>query len=179
MKVTILNEAGYDEALLGLSLSYNKLIHEMPAIAEKLYYKGDEESKFLRQIIVWLDVVAPRYWWQEMDTYCVGMTKQSGSTMHTILKRTLNNSDFALPLGSDVLAYLNDCIDKGLFEFVKNDLPEGFLQRRILCTNYQTIRRIIKQRCTHRLEEWHIFIESLMNQLQYQEFIQDLIPIEL
>ena len=50
MHVQVLKECGYDEALLGLSLSYNKQAHEMPQVAEMLCQKGDEEGKFLRRI---------------------------------------------------------------------------------------------------------------------------------
>jgi len=65
MKVTILREAGYEEALLGLSLSYGQPVEEMPQVASILYRKDDSESKFLRQICIWLDITAPRYWWQQ------------------------------------------------------------------------------------------------------------------
>ena len=83
MNVTVLNEAGYQEALLGLSLSYEQSLDKMPAVAERLAQRDNGHNKFLESIVVWLDVIAPRYWWQEFDTYRIGVSKQSSSTMHT------------------------------------------------------------------------------------------------
>lgn len=45
---------------------------------------GGEESKSRRNIIVFMDVVAPLYWWKQADTYKVGTVKQSCSTMHRV-----------------------------------------------------------------------------------------------
>ena len=82
MKIKILKEAGYDEALLGLSLSYNTKIERMDKVAAKLYCKDGGHNKFLESICVWLDITAARYWWQEFDTYRIGVTKLgSGTTM--------------------------------------------------------------------------------------------------
>jgi len=175
MKVQVLKESGYDEALLGLSLSFNKPVHEMPKVAEELYCKDGGHNKFLESIVVWLDITAPRYWWQQGDTYRIGMTKQSGSTMHTMMARKLQQSDFAQPMASGTLKRLNDLIEQGDFYQLKNELPEGFLQRRICCTNYQTIRRIVRQRKSHRLLEWRVFINAMFSQLERQEFIKDLL----
>lgn len=174
MQVKILNESGYNEALLGLSLSYNRDVSEMPQVATKLYWRGDEEAKFLRQICVWLDVTAPRYWWCQMDTYSVGKEQQSESTMHTITKRPLNQDDFARDVNPTVLVELNYHIGRGDMQRVKAWLPEGFLQRRILCTNYQTLRRIVRQRRKHKLPEWQVFINSVLEQALHKEFFDDL-----
>lgn len=173
MIVHVLRECGYEQAMLGLSLSFDKPVGDMPKVAEKLYCKEGGHNKFLESIVVWLDVTAPRYWWQQLDTYRTGVTKQSESTMHTIMKRELTLGDFAdIPLSS--LEAINNYIRAGDFDVVKTVLPEGFLQRRILCTNYQTLRRIIKQRRDHRLKEWQYFIEEIMDQLHHQEFLNDI-----
>ena len=79
MKVEILKEAGYDEALLGLSLSYGTTIERAEEVAKKIASKNGGHNKFLESIIMWIDVTAPRYWWSQMDTYRM-MTKQSQST---------------------------------------------------------------------------------------------------
>jgi len=178
MKVKVLLEAGYEPALLGLSLSYRRPIEEMPQVAKKLYCKEGGHNKFLESITVWLDITAPRYWWQQFDTYRVGMTKQSGSTMHTILKRELAVGDFSRQIPIQTLNRLNGLIKDGLFEQLKAELPEGFMQRRVCCTNYQTIRRIIKQRKFHRLPEWRVFIAAMFDQLEYQGFLEDLKDLE-
>ncbi len=174
MKVQILKECGYEEALIGLSLSYNKPVEEMPQVAEKLFDKDDSESKFLRQVCVWIDITAPRYWWQQMREYKYGMEWQSASTMHTLMKRKLTGADFSQLISHTVLSTVNLWIEKGDFERAKHNLPEGFLQCRICCTNYQALRRIIRQRQSHKLREWRIFINAILEQIEHGEFFEDL-----
>ena len=64
-------------------------------LAQNLIKSGTEHYKFLRQIQVWADFNMPLYWWSEFDTYHFN-TKNSCSTMHTIMKRPLELSDFYL-----------------------------------------------------------------------------------
>ena len=45
---------------------------------------GQPNSKFLRMIHAQVCITAPLYWWKEMDTYKVGTTANSTSTMHRI-----------------------------------------------------------------------------------------------
>ena len=175
MKIKVLREAGYEEALLGLSLSYEQPIENMPSVASILFDKEYGHNKFLESITVWLDVTAPRYWWQQFDTYRVGMTKQSGSTIHTLLRRSLTQEDFEEPIFQDTLDYLNYLIENKDFTRIKNELPEGFLQRRVVKMNYKNIRHIIRQRITHKLPQWSTFISELHALLEHPEFIEDLI----
>jgi hypothetical protein len=123
-------------------------------------------------MIVWLDIEAPRYWWQQFDTYRIGVTKQSESTMHTILRTRLYPMHFETKIPEVVLNELNEAIENKEFEYAKGMLPESFLQRRIVCTNYKTLRHIVKQRRNHKLYEWQLFINSL-NDLQHSEFVLD------
>lgn len=174
MRVTVLLEAGYEQALLGLSLSYGRPVEGMPAVARRLRDKMEGHNKFLEQIVVWLDVTAARYWWQQMDTYRVGVSKQSESTMHTILKRPLGQHDFEGELPLETLERLNSLIERGEFDQLKKELPESFLQRRIVSLNYKAIRRMILQRRQHRLPEWHLFCREMRAQLQHPELIEDL-----
>ena len=58
-------------------------------LMQKLIKGGSEHRKFMRQIHVSVDITAPRYWWSEFDTYSVGVSKNSDSTMHTKKKETL------------------------------------------------------------------------------------------
>ncbi len=78
-------EAGYQSAMIGLAKSKKQPVENMPALAVKLAPKGLGHNKFLEAMVVWLDVRAPRYWWQEADTYRIS-TKQSESTMHTLVR---------------------------------------------------------------------------------------------
>ena len=180
-----MNEEGYHEALTGLSLSYNRPVSEMKNVADKIYANGSH-GKFLESISVWLDITAPRYWWQEFSTYRIGTSCNSESTMHTIFKRELTQEDFVRPILQANLDWLNHLIScykdhkeknltwniKNTFMEIKNNLPEGFLQRRIICTNYKTIRHIINQRENHRLEEWKVFCEYLKENCRYSEWLK-------
>ena len=53
--------------------------------ATGLIHAGPEHRKFMRQIFVTVDITAPFYWWKEFDTYKVGTTANSRSTMHKML----------------------------------------------------------------------------------------------
>lgn len=175
MKVTILQEEGYEWALLGLSLSYNQPPDKMHKVARRLCSKNGGHNKFLESVVVWLDVTGPRFWWCQLDTYRIGVTKQSESTMHTLTKRPLTKYDFSRNLPAQTLNRLNGLINDGAFDQLKGELPEGFLQRRIICTNYKALRHIIGQRKDHRLSEWREFIDQLVSQLDHPEFVEDLL----
>ena len=53
-------------------------------LAQRMIKAGTPNDKFLRQIFVSIDITAPLYWWKEMDTYKVGTTANSTSTMHKL-----------------------------------------------------------------------------------------------
>jgi len=172
MKVSILEEHGYSSAMLGISLSYNSE-GDMKAVADKLVKRGGSHAKFLESIAVWLDITAPRYFWQQWSAYRIGTSAQSESTMHTLLKRPLTGKDFADHVTCDMVDLMNELIADNDLESAKANLPESFLQRRIICTNYMAIKRMIRQRGTHKLAEWHVFIRSIFNQCEYPEFLEE------
>ena len=173
MKVQIIEEHGYSSALLGLSLSYNQDPAHMPAVAERLRFKGEGHNKSLETIVVWMDIDAPRYFWQQFDTYRIGVTKQSESTMHTMTSRRLQQSDFEHPIPKAHLQHLNALIADERWQAVKRDLPESFLQRRVVCLNYMTLQRMIRQRKTHRLTEWRTFIDEVLRQTEHPELLNE------
>lgn len=72
-------------------------------LAMKLRNAGTDHRKFMRQIIVYVDITAPLYWWKEFDTYKVGTVANSCSTMHTIHEKEFTWDDFS------VERLLNDC----------------------------------------------------------------------
>ena len=172
MKIQVLEEAGYNHALLGTSLSRNKSPKDMISVCETLAPKNGGHNKFLEFISVWIDITAPRYWWQQMATYRVGNSWLSESTMYTITKKKLNQDDFESSLPEVILGCLNQTIESGNLEEVKNILPEGFLQRRIMVTNYKALKNIIDQRYNHKLPEWRYFCKEILTQLQFPEFIK-------
>ena len=65
------------------------------ALMRKLVKAGSDHRKFMRQIMVSMDITAPLYWWKEFDTYKVGTVANSCSTMHTIHKKPFELGDFS------------------------------------------------------------------------------------
>ena len=171
MKIIIMDEKGCYPSMLGLSLSYGKKVDSMAAIAKKLSSKDGGHNKFLETLVAWLDIRAPRYFWQEFDTYRVGVTKQSESTMHTLLKRALTLDDFEEGIPQNTLDYLNKLIISKQLDKLKSNLPEGFLQRRIVCTNYKTLRNIICQRKNHKLKEWKYFCKYISSNVAFPDLL--------
>lgn len=183
MEVKVLLEAGYEQALLGMGLSYGVTdMVRLENIATKLAPKDGGHNKFLESLVVWMEIGAPRYFWQEFDTYRVGTTKQSESTIHTICRTYLTQENFSHSVFSETLELLNTTIKKYneeedvekknyYFKVIKNNLPEGYLQSRVVCTNYKVLKNICEQRKNHKLEEWNIFIKKINEQLLYADFI--------
>lgn len=64
-------------------------------LMKNLVAAGTDHAKFLRQIGVSMDITAPLYWWKEFDTYKVGTTANSCSTMHKITERKFTIYDFS------------------------------------------------------------------------------------
>jgi hypothetical protein len=143
----------------------------------KLIKAGPEHSKFLRMLPVYLEIKAPLYWWKQFDTYKVGTVTCSESTMHTLTHKPLELTDFEIyDTGSDeaisvmqnLIEYINKLIEeykfsKGVNEFdaIIRLLPESYLQKRYVKTNYAVLANIVKQRKGHKLSEWALFIKEL------------------
>lgn len=162
MNVTIIEQCGIHSALRGIALSYklDKSREELLQIALKLCTKDGGHNKFLEAMQVWMEIKAPLYWWKQFDTYRIGVTKQSESTMHTIMRKPLVMRDFAHPINKHTLGHLNYLIQSSNFHGLVNELPDGYLQTRIVNTNYKVLRHIYLQRKTHKLPEWETFLDS-------------------
>ena len=190
MIAIVLSEYGYKEAAFGLGLSYGKTSDmdfrgyndpsEQEKVMQKLAGKGNGHDKFLRMLTVTLDITAPMYWWKEFDTYKVGTVAQSESTMHTITKRLLCRADFEGSIDNAELAQINNLIEsykhstdnsKLIWYMIINRLPMGFLQRRIVTTNYAALRNIISQRKGHKLFEWAEFIRAIENGVKHPNLL--------
>lgn len=126
MKVQIIEEHGYSSALLGLSLSYNQDPAHMAAVAEKLRFKGEGHNKSLETIVVWMDIDAARYFWQQFDTYRIGVAEQSESTIRNMAARPLQLDNFEHPIPKELVQHLNALIADEQWQAVKRDLPESF-----------------------------------------------------
>jgi hypothetical protein len=180
LKVKVLGEYGYQFARLGFSLSYGTTTERAEKILPAFAFGRPGESKFLESIYLWVDVLAPRFWWIEADTYRL-TTKQSESTMHTGMKQDIVVENFEYPIPLLYIDYMNEirkkfkeCAreDKTKYKLEwKNALPEGFLQRRIWVFNYKTLQNIYIQRISHELPQWEYFLTKLLRSIEHPEFI--------
>lgn len=152
-------------------------------LALKLIMAGSDHSKFMRQIFITMDIIAPLYWWKEMDTYKVGTVSNSTSTMHKLGHRLLSTEDFSwdkiTPYRDNTLHYLNKMIttwkqggskDRDLWREIIQDLPSSYNQLRTWSANYQILRNIYFARKSHKLKEWHKFCDFIES-LPYSELI--------
>lgn len=196
MQVTILQEAGHELALMGMAYSFRDRADIAPAQwfqakAERAHQRAPKlapmdggHNKFLESIQVWIDVEASRAFWSEFDTYRAGVTKQSESTMHTLSKRAPILADFEKDTPANMVAafieYWEHWKTTGGANIaeLKCALPEGFLQRRIVCTNYKALRNILAQRKTHRLKYWPQFCATILEQCKHPEYFADICKLE-
>ena len=147
-------------------------------LSMRLQKAGPEHCKHLRMIMVWADITAPRYWWQEFDTYRIGVEKVSCSTMHKLMSRPLTLDDFEHD--STVVGSLDKIIEEINAEMelykkteqgklliwrgIIQTLPQSYLQKRTVMMSYAALRNIYRQREGHKLHEWAEFrewVESL------------------
>lgn len=190
MNLVVEYEAGYEQALRGLALSYykhdrpfdeyfaevrDKMVKLLTVLNAKSIKEGNySHSKVLRQIHVWCMITSTRSFWSQLDTYTVGVVRQSSSTMHTLSKQDLSYKDFSLSTSVDVVNAFLDLKDKCKdIVILRDNLPEGFLQTRMVTFNYASLQNIIMQRGKHRYAiEWHDFEHQLKEQIHYPEILQ-------
>lgn len=72
-------------------------------LARTLIQAGSEHRKFLRQIMLTVDITAPLYFWKEFDTYKVGTTANSTSCMHKLASTPINIGCFEMSDFCDIL----------------------------------------------------------------------------
>ena len=181
----------WDNSLLDKDGPYEDRFYFGPKdlkLAQSLIRAGTDESKFMRQIIVSVDITAPLYWWKEMDTYKVGTVANSTSTMHKLTSRPIKNFDFSF----DLCFYSNSILDNGTYKYdyevremfdqiIQNCewlrqkyvetkenyywraliqlLPESYNQTRTWTANYAVLRNIYFARRNHKLTEWREFCQ--------------------
>ena len=168
-------------------------------LCRRLINGGSEHRKFLRQIMVSVDITAPLYWWKEFDTYKVGTTANSTSTMHKLASTpitldcfetddycpdlvyfthdgdTLTDytiSDIASNIIEDMEALRQKYLetkDKRYWKELIRWLPNGWLQTRTVTMNYENLRSMYHQRENHKLSEWHQFCQWVEDDLPYSK----------
>ena len=146
------------------------------SLAHRLAVAGSDHRKFLRQIIVSMDITAPLYWWKEFDTYKVGTVANSTSTMHKIQAREFTRDEFSCDrLSEDALRVLDGLIsyleaerlrfletkDKAHWHNMIQLLPSSYNQLRTVTLNYEVLINIYYARRYHKLGEWHVLCEAI------------------
>lgn len=165
------------------------------ALMMDLRAAGIDHRKFMRMIIVYLDITAPLYWWKEFDTYKVGTVANSCSTMHKIAAKEFTLEDFscehlsepAISVLKNTVETLNQARDLYLgfdgFKHTWGDwekkhywwqmiqlLPTSYNQKRTIMLSYEVLANMYKSRKNHKLDEWHTFCDWIEG-LPYSELI--------
>lgn len=112
-----------------------------------------------------------------MDTYKVGTTANSTSTMHKLASTPITKECFEMddysPIGcandktweiligwlEELRLKYKETKDKRYWKELIRLLPESWLQTRTWTANYSTLRNIIYWRSGHKLTEWKSFID--------------------
>jgi hypothetical protein len=129
-------------------------------------------AKFLRQMMISCVVTAPAFWWTEFDTYKIGVTRMSTSTMHTLLKTGVRSTDFEIPLSRTKIADLNNLIERTQdIERIKSELPSGYLYTSFVTLNYEVLRTIYADRRNHKLPQWQTFLKAFNDIPLFERFI--------
>ncbi|GLB26485.1 hypothetical protein LXJ15735_27260 [Lacrimispora xylanolytica] len=167
-------------------------------LAQQLIRAGSEHRKFLRQITVSVDIKAPLYWWKEFDTYKVGTTANSTSTMHKLASTEITKDCFEMgdyqnvqvvgaattnTMWKSLIMYMevlrkkyNQSKDIQYWKELIRVLPESWLQTRTITLNYENLYSIIRHRNNHKLTEWR---ESFIDWCRTLPFVDELLFLEL
>lgn len=163
-------------------------------LMRRLFSAGRDHRKFTRQILVSFDVSAPLYWFKEFDTYKVGTTANSTSTMHKIHSKEFTKEMFAwnsvedsstgdlIQLNRDNTLYtLNklrekylETKDKFVWKLLIQTLPDSFIQTRHITCNYEVIYNMYHSRVNHKLTEWREFCKVMSTELPYFKEIAEI-----
>jgi hypothetical protein len=159
------------------------------SLATRLRKAGTaDHRKYLRQIFVSVDILAPMYWWKEYDTYKVATVANSTSTMHKIHSKPFELDDFSYDHLGNVelelfktyvhsletirLQYI-DTKDRELWYALIQMLPSSYNQLRTCTFNYETLINMYKSRKNHKLDEWKEFCKWVETLPYAKELIID------
>lgn len=154
-------------------------------LMKRLSKAGTGHRKYMRMIVVYVDITAPLYWWKEFDTYKVGTVANSCSTMHKITEKEFTLEDFSCErMTADaqytlemVIGTLNsyrkeflDCNAKDYWYSIIQLLPSSYNQKRTVMLNYEVLANMYHARKNHKLDEWREFCKWVES-LPYSELI--------
>ena len=146
------------------------------SLATRLARAGSDHRKYLRQIMVSMDITAPLYWWKEFDTYKVGTVANSTSTMHKIQAKEFAREDFSCELLTGESVIVMDsviaCLEAERQKFLETKnkenwinmiqlLPSSYNQMRTVTMNYEVLINIYYARKNHKLGEWHVLCDAI------------------
>lgn len=162
-------------------------------LAKKLCKAGSDHRKFMRQIIVSCDILAPLYWWKEFDTYKVATVSNSTSTMHTIHKKRIEISDFScelleesqLKIFSDYIEQIEEMRKRYIQSGEKKDweqviqmLPSSYNQLKTCTFNFETMLNMVVSRSNHKLREWRELTQIFKEIDYFDDIIEGVFPKE-
>lgn len=144
---------------------------------------GEGHDNFLKGITVQLDVAAPLYWWKEAQRYHWFDFISSQSTMHCLLKfdvssQCVDDTDpKILERMKELVEEYNQIQDddehkdekKAKWRVLVASLPCGFCLCATMITNYQQLKTMYRQRCNHKLKEWHVFCDWILSLPHFKE----------
>lgn len=157
-------------------------------LAKRLCQAGSDHRKFVRMILVTVDVTAPLYWWKEYDTYKVSTVANSTSTMHKIASKPFELSDFSVDRmnaeGMQVMEKVVDTLeslrrqyletkDKDVWYTLIQLLPSSYNQMRTCTLNYETLANIYFARRNHKLDEWHVYCDWILSLPYFKALFAD------
>jgi hypothetical protein len=157
-------------------------------LAQKLVKAGSDHRKFLRQIIISMDITAPLYWWKEFDTYKVGTVANSCSTMHKIHTKEFTADDFSFERTyKDCSWYIESTLnvlntareryletkDKVYWDTMIQFLPTSYNQLRTVTLSYENALSICRARRNHKLVEWHVLCDKIETLPNFKEICLD------
>ena len=151
-------------------------------LAQNLLSSGSSsDDKFMRQIFVTVDIVAPSYFLSELDTYKVATTRNSSSLQHKGMSRDYTLDDFTFDEKDNFdLNQIIDIINKyrrlyketndyKYFRMMRQLMPMGYEYNITWAANYEVLRNIYFQRKNHRLKEWSEDFMGWIDDLPYCE----------
>lgn len=180
MDIRLVSYAGLHAALFGMGFSYGltsnlkswnevdlDMLERLLKVAKSLANKDGGHNCFLEQIVLYFDIKAPRYWWQQFDRYKIGTARLSESTMHTLGKRPLNRFDFenGEQIPEEYFTFINKLDDSRID--MKGFLLESFLQRRMCLVSMKALKNMYNQRRGHALPEWQKFCDYCETNVPY------------
>jgi len=176
-------------------------------LAQKLIKAGSEHRKFMRQIMVSVDVTAPIFWWNEYDTYKVGTVANSTSKMHKLASTPITEDCFERDdFRGDLVVYTKEPYDvdetvasywrDSLIPFIETlrqkfnetgdiaywkelirALPESWLQTRTLTMSYENLLAM----CSKGQRRFHKLTEWSISFIQWARrlpYAQDLLFLD-